>query len=86
MSDVGNTAPTSLLSQDEKQIRSGLRRQMAGPRSDPKDNTPGCTEEAEDFTAAVRPEKKGAAVVGVIPTARSRTAKSWTSTRWALIS
>ena len=44
----------------------GLRREMARPCSTLRDNTPGCTREAQDFTKAVaRLKKLGAEVVGV---------------------
>jgi peroxiredoxin Q/BCP len=70
MIDVGKKAPAFTLSHqnDEKVSLKDFAGKWLVLYFYPKDNTPGCTKEAEDFTAVVKQlRKKGAAVVGVSP-------------------
>jgi len=70
MLDVGDTVPDFCLpNQDEEEIcLRDLKGKWIVLYFYPKDNTPGCTTEAQDFTAALKEfEKLNAIVLGVSP-------------------
>lgn len=67
---IGNKAPAfTLADQNGKKLAlSGLSGQWVALYFYPKDDTPGCTKEACEFTSALKDfEKLGACVVGISP-------------------